>query len=179
MTVHNTHYGPGLASGTGTSRARDIVDRLSRECMGQYPVLVCRGMSGMSLAARVSTLMDIDGIPHGMIYVRKAGENSHGIRVETAVDKDHMATAVAVFVDDFIGTGNTRDATLSEVYGAFHGASSYVEALGGGWPNGMASVERRRWRDRAKPASARPDSFTLPAPLTAEQMAAPYGGGLA
>lgn len=73
----------------------------------QYPVLVYRGMSGISAATALSLQLHILGIDHGMVYVRKDEEQSHGRLIEREpFNNDYDPTFI--FVDDFVSSGATK-----------------------------------------------------------------------
>lgn len=85
------------------------------------PVLIYRGMSGAASATALSLeLYSRYGVVVQMAYVRKPGENSHGERVETDVNYEQRKNGCdevllsPVFVDDFVATGNTLAAALTE-----------------------------------------------------------------
>ena len=72
------------------------------------PVLVYTGMSGISAATALSLQLHVIGIKHGMCYIRKKNEKSHGNTIEwellTDWEKDDVTP---IFVDDFIDQGKT------------------------------------------------------------------------
>lgn len=79
-------------------------------CSSYVPLFIYRGMSGVSyVTALVLELMNRDReFFHGMVYVRKEGEKSHGISVEyNAGYLPEGKKYLLVFVDDFIDEGNT------------------------------------------------------------------------
>lgn len=87
--------------------AKDI-----KEANLDYPVLVYRGMSGTSLATGLSLALYEIEVDHGMLYIRKPEEQSHGCSIES----DSFVSSLKgnlIFVDDFISSGDTRDACLS------------------------------------------------------------------
>lgn len=73
----------------------------------QYPVLVYRGMSGISAATALSLQLHILGIDHGMVYVRKDNEDSHGDSIEREPFNNDF-TPTFIFVDDFVKSGETK-----------------------------------------------------------------------
>lgn len=111
--MSRTHYGPGLSPVAGRLAAKRMAALLEHNLQGKYPILVFRGMSGTSLATRVSDCLAGMGVEHGMVYVRKPEEQSHGARLEYDYDQDKAANhSQVVFIDDFIGSGKTRRVTL-------------------------------------------------------------------
>lgn len=107
-----THYGPGLSPVAGRLAAQRMAELLIEALDGRYPVLIFRGMSGTALAVRVSDELATAGVEHGMVYVRKPEEQSHGTKLEYDYDRDKANNhGQVVFVDDFIGRGTTRRVT--------------------------------------------------------------------
>lgn len=107
-----THYGPGLSPVAGRLAAQRMAELLVNALEGRYPVLIFRGMSGTALAVRVSDELANAGVEHGMVYVRKPEEQSHGTKLEYDYDRDKANNhGQVVFVDDFIGMGTTRRKT--------------------------------------------------------------------
>lgn len=82
----------------------------------KYPVLVYRGMSGVSSATALSLQLHILGIDHGMVYVRKGNEDSHGENIEREPFAD-SAPLTFIFVDDFVSSGATKSECLSKILG--------------------------------------------------------------
>lgn len=80
----------------------------------QYPVLVYRGMSGVSSATALSLQLHILGIDHGMVYVRKDNEDSHGEPIEKEPFAD-SAPLTFIFVDDFVKSGLTKQKCLDKI----------------------------------------------------------------
>lgn len=79
----------------------------------RYPVLVYRGMSGISAATALSLQLHILGIQHGMVYVRKENEDSHGDEIEREPFENDNPTFI--FVDDFISSGDTKSKCLRKI----------------------------------------------------------------
>jgi uracil phosphoribosyltransferase len=76
------------------------------------PILVYRGMSGIATATHLSVALENRDINHGMIYVRKDEERSHGSDIERrnlpAADDKY----IFVFCDDFVCGGDTLRQTM-------------------------------------------------------------------
>jgi orotate phosphoribosyltransferase-like protein len=73
------------------------------------PILVYRGMSGISAATAISLELYRLGIEVGMFYIRKDNEQSHG---EIFTHSYEWTAAIPenpcfIFVDDFIARGTT------------------------------------------------------------------------
>lgn len=124
---HNTHYGPGLDPREGRIRALMLAKLIAEKLQGVYPILCFTGMSGSTMATRLSDALAEAGIEHGMLYVRKQGEKSHGAPVEACMD-DEQHRRVFLFVDDAIGSGATRRRVMSE---SGHNTGSWWNCLSG------------------------------------------------
>lgn len=130
----NTHYGPGLCPNRGREFAMDLA-RMLEDFIGftcanggaVHPVLLFRGMSGTTLATRVS---DSLAVKHDMVYVRKPEERSHGSHTERAETFTDLPK-LYVFVDDFIGSGNTLKQTIKHVMRGRSGPLLSLTANGG------------------------------------------------
>lgn len=72
------------------------------------PILCYSGMSGISTATAISIALYIKkpSFSFGMVYVRKAEEESHGNSTEYNIPYN-TSKKVMVFVDDFVATGTT------------------------------------------------------------------------
>lgn len=82
----------------------------------KYPVLVYRGMSGVSSATALSLQLYILGIDHGMVYVRKDNEDSHGDGIEREPFNNDF-TPTFIFVDDFVSSGKTKRECVNKIAG--------------------------------------------------------------
>lgn len=129
-----THYGPGLSPGAGRLAAEAMANLLVPALGGRYPVLIFRGMSGTALATRLSDRLAEMGVDHGMVYVRKPEEESHGVRLEYDYDRDKAANhGQVVFVDDFIGVGTTRRKTAEAASAILRCNSVWTLTSGSMW----------------------------------------------
>lgn len=126
--MSNTHYAPAF---NPKYDIKDLGMLLLQTIEGgmagtAYPVLAFRGMSGTVTATRLSEWLTKNSVEHGMVYVRKEHEESHGRGVEASLDDSLAPNAVLVFVDDFVCLGDTRDKTLDA-------AEAYLYDRGGPW----------------------------------------------
>ena len=71
-------------------------------------VIVVSGKSGIALAFATAMLIDFP-----IVVVRKAGENSHGHKVEGPADKVFTKYLI---LDDFIDTGTTVNRIVNDLY---------------------------------------------------------------
>lgn len=106
---YSSHYGesmnPEYMMGWAKWVVKDIRKLLKA---GKYPVLIYRGMSGVTTATALAMHMDSnDGANFGMIYVRKEDEKSHGGRIEMSLMKSAGREIAWIFCDDFIDKGTT------------------------------------------------------------------------
>jgi len=104
-----THYSLSLNPRKLRASAKDHAAKLTMLMQpNDVPVLIYRGMSGISAATALSFALDDLGQACGMVYVRKYSEDSHGGERERALPGMCMSQRfVMVFVDDFISTGST------------------------------------------------------------------------
>lgn len=109
----NTHYSRGLDPeymrifGGKYAEELDGLYGPEGERCGRFPVLVFSGMSGTTHAVSISQAMVTN---HGMIYVRKENEQSHGRTCEIHGFEDFEGDETDIdwiFVDDFISSGAT------------------------------------------------------------------------
>lgn len=126
-----------MTRGTHYSLATDIPDLLrwskaaAAEVLailnGEPFVLAYRGISGiahgtaLALALEAAPRSETDGqLKFGVAIVRKDGENSHSERkIEVDISRIIGETVRVVFVDDFIGRGDTRHEVLTAVRNHF------------------------------------------------------------
>ena len=114
----NSHYGIGMYPDRLSEWATPVALSLRqylRSHPGTFPILVFRGMSGVSTATTLSLKLFEKGIKHAKLYVRKEGEKSHGADVEGNGFEEYLHsrhTPLFVFVDDFIDQGKTATAVL-------------------------------------------------------------------
>lgn len=101
---------------------------------GEIPVLCFRGLSGTASATALSLALDAIGVDHGMVYVRKPGEQSHGEACQRELPALPQGSVfVQVFVDDFISSGETRSIVLSVAAGwVSFGSDAVLNAMLGG-----------------------------------------------
>lgn len=116
MKKRSTHYSYSqnpmkLAAWAKKKAAAMAEGRAKRE----YFVLCYAGMSGVSFATALSLALHAIKVPHGMCYVRKANEVSHGLTKEVNVTLKANNIIVPVFVDDFIDCGGTFSRVMVEV----------------------------------------------------------------
>lgn len=121
-----THYGMAMGAPAALGAwAREAAKDLSflLEELGDTergvavdPLLVYRGMSGVASATAMSLALCRVRVPHGMAYVRKPGEKSHGKSVELSIPH-RSAHQLLVFVDDLVASGDTREASTVAVMG--------------------------------------------------------------
>jgi hypothetical protein len=83
-------------------------------------VLFYSGMSGVASATALSIVMDDDHnfpVITAMVYVRKLGEVSHGIHIESSIINtiEPAHRLVPIFVDDFVCNGTTFKYVKREV----------------------------------------------------------------
>lgn len=116
--MHYSHAQTPIAM-TKWSRAMAKVLTKHYTKNGIVPVFVYTGMSGIATMTALSLALvaQKNSITFGMMYVRKADENSHGQKIETCMSentyldvKDLRYNNIPhefVFVDDFICNGTT------------------------------------------------------------------------
>ena len=72
-----------------------------------FDAIAITGSSGAALAFHASILLDVP-----VIYVRKAGERSHGQQIESNA---HCEVKRYIIVDDFIDSGSTISRIISRI----------------------------------------------------------------
>jgi len=95
-----------------------LVEDLTEELGDRKFALVYTGMSGVSIATVMSTLMRERYKQFRMIYVRKQDEESYGSKIETPLGWTKFSKKkqfTLVFVDDFRQTGSTRCFAMRQV----------------------------------------------------------------
>lgn len=98
--------------------AVDRTEKALREIADKFDFIAVRGCSGMLVGAPVALRL---GKP--IVVVRKPGENSH--QWASSVVNEKHAHGRYVFVDDFIATGNTRDAVTEALDGVATPVGTY------------------------------------------------------
>lgn len=95
MSHYSLAQKPAQLSEWAKSIAEDIINHKI-----ESPVLVYSGMSGISSATAISLNLHALGCNHGMVYIRKQGEMSHG----SPVEHEHTSSKdrTYIFVDDFL-----------------------------------------------------------------------------
>jgi hypothetical protein len=124
----NTHYGSAMRASRLATWAPKAADKIVQiqEALAEEkgwkkkrhnPVLVYRGMSGVSYGVALALEMTRRNLYIGQVYVRKnfETENSHGSGVEYRFIRDHPC--FFIFVDDFICSGNTTKACAEMLVG--------------------------------------------------------------
>lgn len=106
---YSSHYGESMNPEYMANWAKWVVKDIRKLLkQGKYPVLIYRGMSGVTTATALAMHMDSnDGANFGMIYVRKEDEKSHGGTIETSLMKSAGREIAWIFCDDFIDKGGT------------------------------------------------------------------------
>lgn len=116
--MESTHYSSALEYTERNQSAINMskkIAALGRE-LNCVPVLVFRGLSGISIAVAISMKLGAKNIKHGMVYVRKKNEDSHGVPVEIAIPElGKKRGKVLIFVDDFVSSGATLRETISSL----------------------------------------------------------------
>lgn len=97
----------------------------------KYPVLVYRGMSGISAATALSLQLHILGVEHGMVYIRKENEKSHGNDVEKEIDRSKHHDFKFIFVDDFVASGETKRECINKI----------IDEVCSWWPKGKVEFD--------------------------------------
>lgn len=125
-----THYGHAMRILELSDNAREMAEafRSFMSERGNQPVAICyRGMSGVATAtALMLAILRTESEDHAvlplitMVYVRKEGEKSHGFEVEFSKQDRKLPLSclegmALIFVDDFIDSGDTRNATFAAI----------------------------------------------------------------
>lgn len=113
-TCGRSHYGSSMdvkwMAKWGKRMGRHVAKLIDS---GVYPILVYRGMSGISAANAIAyRLAEKYGKDFGMVYVRKPEEKSHGAAVEYTSISPYQKPVVWIFCDDFVSTGVSLLETL-------------------------------------------------------------------
>lgn len=160
----SSHYGMSMDPDYMVRWARWVVKDIRKLLKaGKYPVLIYRGMSGVSTATALAMHMDYDdGENFGMIYVRKEDENSHGGSIERSLLSARGREIAWIFCDDFICKGTTAleviqsvshkydaDIALNDVWFALSMGTEFYEACKLNKLN-KALVTRRQYGDGNK-----------------------------
>lgn len=116
----STHYSralePNYMYDWAVEAAPKLINAVRRSFPDHFPVLVYTGMSGISHAAYLACeLHQYEDFPFGQMYVRKAGEQSHGSRVEAQLPYTDQPLLL-IFVDDFIDSGETMAVTFRRAH---------------------------------------------------------------
>lgn len=124
-----THYGNSMNAPVlypwAKRMASDIVRKYLRNKKNILPILVYRGMSGVTTATAIMAAIPAKyRTDIGLIYVRKENEESHGSKVEHTVNIDYanigQVEPVIIFCDDFIDSGATMVETMTVVVSYFN-----------------------------------------------------------
>lgn len=117
-----THYGASMRPSMLKSQAKRMANILADTYTSKEDrlVLFYSGMSGVAAATALSLIMNGDRhfpVIAAMIYVRKQGEVSHGIHIESSIINYIEPThkLVPIFVDDFVCEGKTFKYVKREV----------------------------------------------------------------
>jgi hypothetical protein len=126
MTHYSLAFKPEQLSSWAKSLAEDIND-LRKDVNTIYPILVYSGMSGVSAATAISLSLTKEfSCPHGMVYVRKKEEISHGKDIEHSIlSLGIYPKRVWIFVDDFIDGANTINYCFNQCKASFHGINQF------------------------------------------------------
>lgn len=106
---NGTHYSyaqnPKKLNAWAVRMARSVVKKFP----DRVPVLIYTGMSGIAYATALSGAIATQYPTYKFMltYVRKDGESSHGSRIERNPDVTFPPSAVGLFVDDFVESGQT------------------------------------------------------------------------
>lgn len=124
-----THYGNSMNAPVlypwAKRMASDIVRKYLRNKKNILPILVYRGMSGVTTATAIMAAIPAKyRTDIGLIYVRKENEESHGTMVEHTTNIDYanigQVEPVIIFCDDFIDSGATMVETMAAVVNYFN-----------------------------------------------------------
>lgn len=118
MDLVNTHYDKALSPLALKTWGKEMAESIVNLCSDKsHPILIYTGLSGITAATAISINLP-DNFSHGLAYVRKNGEKSHGCKVErggnypaTDIEK---ANAKYIFVDDFYASGKTATRVFAE-----------------------------------------------------------------
>ena len=124
--MRSSHYSkahePRLLSDWAEIKAGAIIAAFNATPVSkrQPPLLCYSGMSGIAHATALSIALYrvSPRFRFGMAYVRKSGEKSHGITVESRTQGDYTKYK-PIFVDDFIDTGKTFKRVKQMISGEF------------------------------------------------------------
>lgn len=100
------------------------VSKLSKR-LNEFDSIAVRGTSGLLVGSPVAMML---GKP--LIVVRKPGESSH-----SSLDVEHIGPVGmrVLFLDDFISSGDTKDAVIEAVEGNHRGAKIVAQYMYGWW----------------------------------------------
>lgn len=102
----STHYSHAQQPECLSPWAKRIAEQIRHTVV--QPVLVYTGMSGIAAATAISLWLHENGTTHGMAYVRKEHEQSHGGCIEYQLPNSwDRETCIYIFVDDLVDTGAT------------------------------------------------------------------------
>lgn len=130
-----THYSQSFTPGKMKIWARLTTSLIRKEINKKFKdhkiILIYSGMSGVSHAMYLSSMLDSRHIEHEHIYIRKENESSHGMKIEFSNFKNHEEqTYILVFVDDFISEGITRNRCINKLLSSWIG-TQISERIGG------------------------------------------------
>lgn len=117
LTMYTSHYGCSQNLGELSIKAEKIAKALKAEFRkksykGFIPLLAYSGMSGITFATMLSFYLTKKKALHGMAYVRKKNEQSHGGMIELATHSSQNYQIV--FVDDFVSSGASCEYVLKQ-----------------------------------------------------------------
>ena len=117
--IYHTHYNPITSSFKGMNEwglqaSKMLLEICEKKkgpgCSTLHPILMCRGMSGYSLAIILFMAWTRrTGIELGLMLIRKDEDINHGRKIEYTGPSfwDDYDNHIFVFIDDFICTGET------------------------------------------------------------------------
>ena len=114
------HYSDAQSMGELQAWAVGAAESFTSFPAGYIPLLVYAGMSGTSHATALAMELyrSDPKFKFNMVYVRKAGEKSHGELIEDNIaysKSDDTVKFLAVFVDDFVDSGSTFKRCMRKV----------------------------------------------------------------
>ncbi len=116
MIAVNTHYSIAMRPSALKVWAKDMAHDIMELCSdGGFPILIYSGMSGITAATALSLNFNHD-FKHGLAYVRKNSEKSHGCKIERGGDypeTNEEPSTRYIFVDDFYATGDTAKRAIT------------------------------------------------------------------
>jgi adenine/guanine phosphoribosyltransferase-like PRPP-binding protein len=103
------HYGSGRDY-SSLPKVLRVATKELREHLDEFDALICTGISGLVVASPLSVRLK-----KPLMVLRKQGEDCHGNRLEPLIGyKEHLYPRI-LFVDDFVGCGDTRERCIDAV----------------------------------------------------------------